>query len=108
MPARDRRASAKALANLLGVRWSEADAGPFTGVHVNDTLTLDFGDAQTIVPQHFCFHVSDGEFDASGSVPRGQVWGWIIVAAIFSIRSLSFLFLAICKPIVRQFQLTVA
>ena len=38
----------------------------------------------------------------------GQVWGWIIVAAIFSIRSLNFLFLAICKPIVRQFQLTVA
>ena len=64
VPARDRRASAKVLADLLGVPWSEADAGPFTGVHVNDTLTLDFGDAQSIVPQHFCFHVSDAEFDA--------------------------------------------
>jgi ABC-type uncharacterized transport system substrate-binding protein len=39
---------------------------------------------------------------------RGQVWGWIIAAAIFSIRSLNFLFLVICKPTARQFQLTVA
>jgi hypothetical protein len=42
VPARDRRASAKVLADLLGVPWSDAEAGPFTAVYVNDTLTLDF------------------------------------------------------------------
>jgi hypothetical protein len=64
VPARNRGASAKMLADLLGVPWSEDQAGPFTAVYVNDTLTLDFGQAETIAPHHFCFHVSDREFDA--------------------------------------------
>ena len=38
--ARDQRASAKRLAELLGVRWAETGAGPFSPVYVNDGLTL--------------------------------------------------------------------
>jgi catechol 2,3-dioxygenase-like lactoylglutathione lyase family enzyme len=63
--ARDQRASAKRLAELLGVRWAETGAGPFSPVYVNDGLTLDFIDDDTQFPiQHFCFRVSEREFDA--------------------------------------------
>src|SRR5258705_7309111 len=63
--ARNQRASAKRLAELLGVRWAEAGAGPFSPVYVNDGLTLDFIDDDTAFPiQHFCFRVSEQEFDA--------------------------------------------
>ena len=63
--AKDQRASAKRLADLLGVRWAEAGAGPFSPVYVNDGLTLDFIDDDTEFPvQHFCFRVSEAEFDA--------------------------------------------
>ena len=40
--ARDQRASAKLLGELLGVRWAEAGVGPFSPVYVNEGLTLDF------------------------------------------------------------------
>jgi len=63
--ARNQRTSAKRLAELLGVRWAEAGAGPFSPVYVNDGLTLDFIDDDTAFPvQHFCFRVSEDEFDA--------------------------------------------
>jgi catechol 2,3-dioxygenase-like lactoylglutathione lyase family enzyme len=63
--ARDQRAAAKLLASLLGVRWAESGIGPFSPVYVNDGLTLDFIDDDTPFPiQHFCFRVSEPEFDA--------------------------------------------
>ena len=63
--AKNQRASAKRLAELLGVRWAESGAGPFSPVYVNDGLTLDFIDDDTEFPiQHFCFRVSEAEFDA--------------------------------------------
>ena len=63
--AKDQRASAKRLAELLGVRWAEAGAGPFSPVYVNGGLTLDFIDDDTEFPvQHFCFRVTEAEFDA--------------------------------------------
>ena len=63
--AKDQRASAKRLAELLGVRWAESGAGPFSPVYVSDGLTLDFIDDDTEFPvQHFCFRVSEAEFDA--------------------------------------------
>jgi catechol 2,3-dioxygenase-like lactoylglutathione lyase family enzyme len=63
--ARDQRAAAKLLALLLGVRWAESGIGPFSPVYVNDGLTLDFIDDDTPFPiQHFCFRVSEPEFDA--------------------------------------------
>ena len=63
--ARNQRESARRLAEILGVRWAESGAGPFSPVYVNDGLTLDFIDDDGEFPvQHFCFRVSDAEFDA--------------------------------------------
>ena len=42
VPSRDKVASAKLLAELLGVAWSETGVGPFAPVYVNDELTIDF------------------------------------------------------------------
>ncbi len=62
--ARNQRASAKLLAELLGVRWAESGAGPFSPVYVNAGLTLDFIDDDGPFPiQHFCFRVGQKEFD---------------------------------------------
>ena len=44
VPARDQRASAQRLAELLGVPWSATTIGPFSAVYVNDGMTLDFQD----------------------------------------------------------------
>jgi hypothetical protein len=55
-------AGARSLAGLLGVPWQEPP-GPFTPVHVNETLTLDFADREQFESHHYCFHVSDAEFD---------------------------------------------
>ncbi len=61
----DKVASAKRLAELLGVPWGEAAAGPFTAVYINDGLTLDFIDTEEDFPvEHYCFRVDDREFDA--------------------------------------------
>jgi catechol 2,3-dioxygenase-like lactoylglutathione lyase family enzyme len=63
--ARDRRASAELLAKILDVPWSESGVGPFCPVFVNEGFTLDVDQAEASFPvQHFCFRVSDAEFDA--------------------------------------------
>jgi catechol 2,3-dioxygenase-like lactoylglutathione lyase family enzyme len=65
IPARNRVASAKLLADLFGVNWGEAGAGPFTAVYVNDGLTLDFDEVDGPFPlSHYCFRVDQVEFDA--------------------------------------------
>lgn len=57
--------SARQLAELLGVPWGQAAAGPFAAVYVNPGLTLDFIDTDEDYPvQHFCFRVGEAEFDA--------------------------------------------
>jgi catechol 2,3-dioxygenase-like lactoylglutathione lyase family enzyme len=62
--ARNQRASARLLAELLGVPWSETGAGPFSPVYVNEGLTLDFIDDDGPFPiQHFCFQVDQKDFD---------------------------------------------
>jgi catechol 2,3-dioxygenase-like lactoylglutathione lyase family enzyme len=63
VPSHDPVAGAKSLAGLLDVPWQEAQ-GPFTPVYVNETLTLDFADRNQFEPHHYCFRVSDAEFDA--------------------------------------------
>jgi catechol 2,3-dioxygenase-like lactoylglutathione lyase family enzyme len=63
VPSRDPVAAATALAGLLDVPWEESQ-GPFTPVYVNETLTLDFADRAPFEPHHYCFRVSDAEFDA--------------------------------------------
>lgn len=63
--ARDKVAAAKLLGELLGVPWAASGIGPFAPVYLNDGLTLDFIDTDESFPvEHFCFRVSDQEFDA--------------------------------------------
>jgi hypothetical protein len=65
VPAKDKVAAARMLAELLGVPWAETALGPFAPVFVNDGLTLDFIDTDEAFPiYHFCFRVSDSDFDA--------------------------------------------
>jgi catechol 2,3-dioxygenase-like lactoylglutathione lyase family enzyme len=62
---RDQVASARQLAQLLGVPWAETALGPFSPVFINEGLTLDFISTEEDFPvEHFCFRVSDAEFDA--------------------------------------------
>jgi catechol 2,3-dioxygenase-like lactoylglutathione lyase family enzyme len=64
VPVRDRVASARFLAELLGVPWAESGVGPFSPVYVNDGLTLDFDESEGDFPaQHYCFRVTQQEFD---------------------------------------------
>ncbi|RNF83242.1 VOC family protein [Montanilutibacter psychrotolerans] len=65
VPSHDKAASAKRLADILGVPWSEHGVGPFCPVYVNDGLTLDFDETSEPFPtQHYCFRVAPDEFDA--------------------------------------------
>ncbi len=66
VPSRSKIASAKLLAELLGVAWAEAaGAGPFSPVYVNEGLTLDFIETDEAFPiYHFCFRVEQHDFDA--------------------------------------------
>lgn len=64
VPARDKVAAARLLADLLGVTWAPTSLGPFAPVYVNDGLTLDFIDTDEDFPvYHFCFRVTEAEFD---------------------------------------------
>jgi hypothetical protein len=65
VPSHHKIASAKRLAELLGVPWAETGAGPFSPVYVNDGLTLDFVETAEPFPiYHFCFRVSPEEFES--------------------------------------------
>lgn len=63
---RDRRAGAARLAEILDVPWSETGVGPFCPVYVNQGLTLDFDEVEAgeINIEHYCFRVSEPDFDA--------------------------------------------
>ena len=64
VPSRSRDASAKLLAELLGVACGPAREGPFFAVYVNEGLTLDFIETDEPFPiYHFCFRVDDAEFN---------------------------------------------
>lgn len=63
--ARDRKAAAQLLAEILDVPWAEDGVGPFSAVYVSESLTLDFAQVEGSFPiQHFCFRVDDARFDA--------------------------------------------
>ena len=66
VPATDKVAAARLIAQVLGVPWSETcNVGPFSPVYVNDDLTLDFAQfPEPFAPGHFAFQVGPGEFDA--------------------------------------------
>lgn len=61
--ARDKDASARFLADLLGLE-AGAPTGPFVPVRVNAELTLDFDERHPVAAGHFGFLVDDGAFDA--------------------------------------------
>ena len=64
IPSKSRDAAAEQLAGILGVGWGPARVGPFTAVHVNDGLTIDFDEWQQDFPKgHYCFRVTDAEFE---------------------------------------------
>lgn len=81
--AREQVKSARRLAEILGVPWSERTLGPFSAVYVNPGLTLDFIQTDEAFPvEHFCFRVSEQEFDEilerlqnAGINYRGEVRG---------------------------------
>lgn len=61
---RDKRESATFFTELLGLpeptQW-----GPFMAVETSNAVTLDFSDARgAFTPQHYCFLVTEDEFDA--------------------------------------------
>jgi catechol 2,3-dioxygenase-like lactoylglutathione lyase family enzyme len=65
VPCRDKLASARLLAELLGVPWATAGVGPFAAVYVSEGLTLDFDETDEPYPiQHYCFRVGEQAFDA--------------------------------------------
>jgi hypothetical protein len=61
----NRIASAKMLAETLGVPWQETTLGIFSAVYINEGLTLDFIQTDEDFPvEHYCFRVGPDEFDA--------------------------------------------
>jgi catechol 2,3-dioxygenase-like lactoylglutathione lyase family enzyme len=62
--AHDKEASARFLADLLGLEVSP-EFGPFTPVEIPNGVTLDYMDTSgSITPQHYAFLVSEDDFDA--------------------------------------------
>ncbi|WP_341678744.1 VOC family protein [Niveibacterium sp. SC-1] len=65
IPARDKLAAARLIAELFDVPWSQTGVGPFAPVFLNEGLTLDFDQWEAPLPQiHYCFRVDDETFDA--------------------------------------------
>jgi catechol 2,3-dioxygenase-like lactoylglutathione lyase family enzyme len=62
--AKDKKASAAFLTEILGLEQQPVAFGPFLGVKVDNDVTLDFiDDDGDIVSQHYAFLVSEAEFD---------------------------------------------
>ncbi|HEX6993273.1 MAG TPA: VOC family protein [Gammaproteobacteria bacterium] len=64
VPARDAKASAAFLAEMLGL-GEPVRFGPFWVVTVDNGVSLDFQDSDEDIPtEHYAFLVSEAEFDA--------------------------------------------
>ena len=63
VPAKDKWASARFIADILGVE-AGPEWGPFVPVRVGG-VTLDYDQWDDVTPQHYAFLVSDEEFDAA-------------------------------------------
>lgn len=61
--ARDRHVAATFLAEVLG-RPAPTTYGPFAVVELDNGVSLDFLEEETVVPRHYAFLVSEEEFDA--------------------------------------------
>ena len=76
VPARDKDASARFLADILGVEPA-AQWGPFRPVQTSNGVTLDFVDSQDVRTQHYAFLVDDAEFDAAfGRIEKAGLPYW--------------------------------
>lgn len=64
IPAKDPRASAKFLANILGAKVERA-WGHFVPVRTQNGVTLDFAEYRDFQPHHCAFLMSEAEFDAA-------------------------------------------
>jgi len=64
IPAKDKDASAKFLAGILGIE-PQPQWGPFRPVQTSNGVTLDFVDSTDVRTQHYAFLVDDREFDAA-------------------------------------------
>jgi catechol 2,3-dioxygenase-like lactoylglutathione lyase family enzyme len=64
VPAKDKSASAKFAATILGLEVG-APWGPFLPVRTNNGVTLDFVDAVDFNTHHCAFLMNDQEFDAA-------------------------------------------
>lgn len=64
VPARDAKASATFLTELLGLS-APVRFGPFWAVALDNGVTLDFQDSDAAMPiEHYAFLVAENEFDA--------------------------------------------
>jgi catechol 2,3-dioxygenase-like lactoylglutathione lyase family enzyme len=63
IPAKDKEASAKFFAEIMGLEY-QGMKGHFAPVRVNDTLTMDFDNADVVESHHYAFKVSDEDFDS--------------------------------------------
>jgi catechol 2,3-dioxygenase-like lactoylglutathione lyase family enzyme len=64
IPAHDKHASAKFLADILGVSVSQP-SGPFVPVVLSNAVTLDYMNRKDFHSHHCAFLVDDEEFDAA-------------------------------------------
>ena len=63
VPSKDKEAAAEFFARIFGLRY-DGPLSHFAPVQVNDTLTLDFDNADDFDRHHYAFKVSDSAFDA--------------------------------------------
>jgi catechol 2,3-dioxygenase-like lactoylglutathione lyase family enzyme len=71
VPARDPKASARFLADVLGLVVG-APVAHFTPVTLANGVTLDYDQAENFDPHHYAFLVSDEEFDAAFARIQGD------------------------------------
>jgi catechol 2,3-dioxygenase-like lactoylglutathione lyase family enzyme len=64
IPAKDKWASARFLAGILGLE-AGPEWGHFVPVKTSNGVTLDFDEWEEVPQQHYAFLVSDAEFDAA-------------------------------------------
>lgn len=74
--ARDKHASARFLARILGVEVG-AETGPFVPVTLDNSITLDYATQAQIQPQHYAFLIGDDDFDAAfGRIQEAGLAYW--------------------------------
>ena len=64
VPAHDKHASARFLAEILGIEVG-GEVDPFVQVHLGNDVTLDYMNSADFTSQHFAFLVDDDVFDAA-------------------------------------------